>query len=286
MTSASYFRTRGIAAGALILASLSGAAALAAETAPRPIIVAADDSEEKEAFEAAKDLGTVEAWDAFLSHYSAGFRADLARAYVKKLAGAPPAAGPPPAPMPTVSANIAPGETTVGVSALNVTRVTYAGGEFIKTGLDSWIEQSANGQFSFQETWRSVNGVEIWDTSRTAHILLDVRSGAILYAQGGAKLGFLYPIAQAFSSPAMARSPSSDIGFKAPPVSPPKVKVCSAGYSLVKGKCLAKKKSVETDKNGFEVKPWKKPGCGTWQQQCNAGNNDACAKYETTCQVN
>lgn len=41
---------------------------------------------EKEAFEAAKELGTVEAWDAFLSNYPSGFHADLARAYVKKLA--------------------------------------------------------------------------------------------------------------------------------------------------------------------------------------------------------
>ncbi len=42
---------------------------------------------EKEAFEAAKALGTVEAWDAFLSNHGKGFYADLARAYVKKLAG-------------------------------------------------------------------------------------------------------------------------------------------------------------------------------------------------------
>jgi hypothetical protein len=42
---------------------------------------------EKEAFEAAKALGTIEAWDAFLSNHSKGFYADLARAYVKKLTG-------------------------------------------------------------------------------------------------------------------------------------------------------------------------------------------------------
>jgi hypothetical protein len=44
---------------------------------------------EKDAFEQAKALGTVEAWDAFLSHYPGGFYADLARAYVKKLAEQP-----------------------------------------------------------------------------------------------------------------------------------------------------------------------------------------------------
>jgi hypothetical protein len=60
---------------------------------------------EKEAFEAAKELGTVEAW---LSNYPTGFHADLARAYVKKLAE--PTQAPSPSPetapaMPAVSPN-------------------------------------------------------------------------------------------------------------------------------------------------------------------------------------
>jgi hypothetical protein len=48
------------------------------------------------AFEAAKGLGTVDAWQAFLKNYPNGFHADLARAYIKKLGeGAPaPAATP------------------------------------------------------------------------------------------------------------------------------------------------------------------------------------------------
>lgn len=44
-------------------------------------------SPEKEAFEAAKELGTAEAWNAFLANYPSGFHADLARAYLKKLEG-------------------------------------------------------------------------------------------------------------------------------------------------------------------------------------------------------
>ena len=56
--------------------------------------VAQTSDPEKQAFEAAKELGTVEAWDAFLSNYSAGFYADLARAYVKKLAEEPAAPAP------------------------------------------------------------------------------------------------------------------------------------------------------------------------------------------------
>ncbi len=44
---------------------------------------------EKEAFESAKELNTIEGWEAFLNNYSTGFRADLARAYVKRLSGNP-----------------------------------------------------------------------------------------------------------------------------------------------------------------------------------------------------
>ncbi|MEG6508246.1 hypothetical protein V6C03_04610 [Methyloligella sp. 2.7D] len=51
----------------------------------------ASEISEKEAFESAKELGTVEAWDAFLSSFPTGFRADLARAYLAKLGSAPPA---------------------------------------------------------------------------------------------------------------------------------------------------------------------------------------------------
>jgi hypothetical protein len=45
------------------------------------------DDDQKSAFESAKELGTVEAWQAFLSNFPSGFYADLARAYVKKLGG-------------------------------------------------------------------------------------------------------------------------------------------------------------------------------------------------------
>jgi hypothetical protein len=44
------------------------------------------------AFNSAKELGTADAWNAFLANYPTGFHADLARAYLKKLSeGAPPA---------------------------------------------------------------------------------------------------------------------------------------------------------------------------------------------------
>lgn len=52
--------------------------------------------DQREAFESAKELGTLEAWKAFLNAYSTGFYADLARAYVRKIgqAGATPAPKP------------------------------------------------------------------------------------------------------------------------------------------------------------------------------------------------
>jgi hypothetical protein len=43
------------------------------------------DVSEKKAFEAAKELGTIEALEAFLTNFPKGFRADLARAYVRRL---------------------------------------------------------------------------------------------------------------------------------------------------------------------------------------------------------
>lgn len=49
---------------------------------------------EKDAFDSAKELGTVEAWQAFIANYPSGFRADLARAYITKLGSSEPAAAP------------------------------------------------------------------------------------------------------------------------------------------------------------------------------------------------
>ncbi len=52
--------------------------------------------EEKEAFELAKEVGTKEAWNAFLKRFPSGFYADLARAALAK--GETPAPRPDPAP--------------------------------------------------------------------------------------------------------------------------------------------------------------------------------------------
>ena len=62
----------------------------------------AGDFSAKEAFEAAKSLDMLEAWDAYLKSYPTGFYADLAQAYIKKLHAGDAAATPVP---PAVSAS-------------------------------------------------------------------------------------------------------------------------------------------------------------------------------------
>ena len=65
---------------------------------------AAEAAPSEKAFEAAKSLGTVDAWEAFLTAYPTGFHADLARAYIKKLGeGAPAPATSPELPRQTTS---------------------------------------------------------------------------------------------------------------------------------------------------------------------------------------
>ncbi|MBC7832299.1 MAG: hypothetical protein H7Y62_09805, partial [Hyphomicrobium sp.] len=59
----------------------------AAESEDKAPPAAPADVSAKEAFEAAKELGTVEAWEAFIASYPEGFHAKLARAYIKKLGG-------------------------------------------------------------------------------------------------------------------------------------------------------------------------------------------------------
>jgi VHL beta domain len=75
--------------GAADTSGKSGAAAPSKRTAK-----ASTEASKNEAFEAAKELGTIEAFEAFLANYASGFHADLARAYIKKLGGAAPAQKP------------------------------------------------------------------------------------------------------------------------------------------------------------------------------------------------
>jgi hypothetical protein len=94
-------------------------AASAVEQSPAP---EASDVSTKQAFDDAKELGTVEAWRAFIANYPSGFHSDLARAYLKKLGGVgallPPASAPAPsaAPAAKVSAPISAGPAKPAVA--------------------------------------------------------------------------------------------------------------------------------------------------------------------------
>ncbi|MFA5951372.1 MAG: hypothetical protein WC807_13925 [Hyphomicrobium sp.] len=382
------------AVGAAILVASAPAArsetrATAGHSAPRIEIAQAattDNSAEKQAFEAAKELGTVDAWDAFLANYPTGFHADLARAYVKKLAGAAPAsaAGAPSASAPAAAV----------VTVANVTEVSYNEGTFFQRGPKSWFEQRSNGtpEIRYSETGRSDLGVELVDESGNVFITLDLAGRTVWRKEGSAPPKKLRDITSASGNPAAANAPPSanaaaafkdnscetmkyvrsknsdtpasitfindtgvhrslywidfngtgrpygnidpgqevtqktflthpwmiadgagtcyrvvlpergksivrlsrrEITSPAPDsddeprtakpkrTAPPEPKKCSKNETLVNGKCVWKQ-----TKKGFEIAPWKKPGCGTWQSQCKQGNAQACAKYETTCQVN
>jgi hypothetical protein len=76
-------------------------AALAQDGKPADADTARDKAAEKDAFQTAKDLGTADAWNAFLTSYPTGFHADMARAYLKKIeAGSAAPSGPAASPAP------------------------------------------------------------------------------------------------------------------------------------------------------------------------------------------
>ncbi len=56
-----------------------------AAAASQPASSTPDSTADKDDFESAKELGTAEAWQAFLANHPSGFYADLARAYLAKL---------------------------------------------------------------------------------------------------------------------------------------------------------------------------------------------------------
>ena len=75
---------------AMLLTALAAAPAGAQNaTALRMTVAQNDPVSPKDAFEAAKALGTIEAWQAYVANFPRGFYADLARAYIKSLSSAP-----------------------------------------------------------------------------------------------------------------------------------------------------------------------------------------------------
>lgn len=84
-----------VAALAVALLTTAGGGPLAGGTGSFGSAPAlADTIPETEAFNAAKELGTIDAWQAYLNNFPNGFHADLARAYIKNLGGAASAPAP------------------------------------------------------------------------------------------------------------------------------------------------------------------------------------------------
>lgn len=304
---------------ALAAAAASGPAFQAAAVAQTP------DSSEKEAFEAAKELGTKDAWEAFLTSYSTGFRADLARAYIKKLSDeqtATPVAPQPTPPAPTSSATEqegikpnasgdsmdfpivarswggivreGPGGNTKKISSINEgDQITLMG---VAEGLDNgfpWFKIAYGSAPEMGFMWGGIIcaiGAERSDVFKTCpnQEIVNVQDGPpkkqakaekkpksekkpkkekIVCGENW-KLQNGRCVVNQNCGPNATRSPEGDC-------------YCNKNYEMSGGKCAWKK-----NKNGFEIDPWKKPGCKGLQKQCSAGNTKACIKFEETCQVN
>lgn len=71
---------RSIFIAVLLAAGPAALVTLAPSVAAQPIT-----AEQRDAFNTAKELGTVAAWNAYLKSYPTGFYADLARAYISKI---------------------------------------------------------------------------------------------------------------------------------------------------------------------------------------------------------
>lgn len=205
-----------------------------------PATMAQGNSNERAAFESAKELGTPEAFNAFLSNYSTGFYADLARAYLNKLSGAA-AAGTPPATAPNPPA---PSAMFPGVTGFNLVMARHAGGAFVKNGPDTWVEQNSigTGTFRFKEVGRTDAEVLLFDHSRTVYLGLDTIQGIVWYSDAAQPRRPLYQIIDAragFVSAAQRHPPAAAPVNPSPPYAsyPKRATGCEEGQRLVNGRC-------------------------------------------------
>ena len=174
---------------------VASGAALAGSASPGLVQVAdaAGDAAEKSAFEAAKELGTIEAWEAFLKNFPKGFHADLARAYLSRLTGGQ-------------SQTPATGQTTTvgaaGATNLTVTRLQYEGCTLAMTGPGKWrAQRQQGGDLAFDEASRSAQFVELVDATRNVTLIVDVTGGSIQYNDKSTALNRTYAIVAASADP-------------------------------------------------------------------------------------
>jgi len=317
-----------IALAAALSAKLTVPPALAGNAAGSP---EANTSEVEAAFNSSKELGTAEAWNAFLANYPTGFHSDLARAYLKKLTGAPGAA-PAAAAASTATVQELPCARRTTLNSVNTdvpTKITFVNTSGMYRSLQ-WI-----GYKGEVKDWGGLNaGAQITlDTYVTHPWMVSTGPGDCLQifmptaAPATVELVRLAADDRPQAEPLAQRSqvrpdtkqkqpeykPVKQVEkkpLKQAPKKPPLV--CGTNYKLSKGQCVLVQncgsnayRSPEgdcycnknymmkngkciwkQDKQGFEVKPWEKSGCKSWQAQCSKGNGKACGKYEENCQVN
>jgi hypothetical protein len=204
---------------------------------------------EKEAFENAKDLGTVEAWEAFIANYPSGFHADLARAYIKKLGDAAPAAAPSAdeGPIPNVSAsrevpdppcrnrkNI---RSMVSEEKTKLTFINRSG----STRNIMWLDFGSNAR----SYGRLKNGEQIeLDTFMTHPWMVTNSGGACLQIvepdSGGRVVVLEGSGEQPAEQPAAKKATTKSKKFG-----------CSKGQITVEGKCMSKSQAVGYCGPGF-----------------------------------
>jgi hypothetical protein len=277
---------------------------------------ASDQSHQKEAFESAKELGSTDAWNAFLNAYPSGFYADMARAYLKKLDGG----GELSAPSASSSPQLAPSSARAAEKSCDArselrsehsrepTKITFVNKSGMYRGL-MWIDFEGNlkdyggvnaGEQVTLETFRTHPWMVVTGPGDCLQVFMPAAEPSIvelvrLAADDG----------PAKTSPAKQKAPEKKAETRKPLVCAKNYKLrngecvllqncgknayrsaegdcyCNKGYKMQNGKCV-----WPHDKQGFEVAPWKKTGCKSWQAQCSQGNGSACTKYEENCQVN
>ncbi len=300
----------GIIGSAAAVSAGDAAPATTTATAVEP----ANSGEVKSAFESAKELGTAEAWNAFLGAYSTGFYADMARAYLKKVE-APHADVPPASPQALPPSSARAGERSCSERknlrsqhSREPTKITFINNSGMYRAI-MWID--------FDGTLKDYGGLNsgeqlALDTYRTHPWMIATGPGDCLQiflpAAEPATVELLRLAAD--DAPTRVEKAIEKKAEKSKPA-PQKLK-CAENYKLKNGECVLLQncgknayRSAEGDcyckkgyvmrngncqwpqnKNGFEIAPWKKGGCSGWQAQCSQGNGDACGKYEANCQVN
>jgi len=121
----------------------------------------------KEAFEAAKELGTRGAWDAFLKSYPAGFYADLARAYLQHLSAGGGSAPPPVTAAPVPNAAPPARETTSGPATA---ATTPAAGPLPPTDPGKPAVGRGGQYMGFAERFNRYYTDPTWKPSRTLYV--------------------------------------------------------------------------------------------------------------------